>query len=62
MARPESNEHASYFGKYVALVPEEDVLGAMRSELPLTLALLRDVPDDVALLRHPPQRGRAATK
>ena len=36
------------------LVPEDEVLGAMKAELTHTLDLLRDVPDDVALLRHPP--------
>ncbi|MDB5352835.1 MAG: DinB family protein [Planctomycetota bacterium] len=54
MPRPDPAEHASYYGKYVALVPEGDILAAMRSELEQTLALLRDVPDDEALRRHAP--------
>jgi hypothetical protein len=54
MSRPDPAEHAPYYGKYVALVPEGDILAAMRSELEQTLALLRDVPDDEALRRHAP--------
>ncbi len=54
MTRPRSDEHAPNYAEYVALVPENEVFGAMQAELAHTLALLRNVPDDVALLRHPP--------
>jgi hypothetical protein len=54
MARPDSSEYAPHYGEYVALVPEEDVLGALKSELAATLALLRDVPDAEACVRHAP--------
>ena len=32
MARPESSEHAPYYGKYIALVPEHDIIAAMKSD------------------------------
>jgi DinB superfamily len=54
VTRPQPEEYASHYAKYVALVPENEVLGAMKAELGHMLDLLRDVPDDVALLRHPP--------
>jgi len=54
MARPAETEYAPYYGKYLGLVPEEDVLEALRAELPKTLALLRGVPDAEAGRTHPP--------
>jgi hypothetical protein len=39
-ARPESNEYAPYYGKYVSLVPDGDVLVTLEKQLPETLALL----------------------
>jgi hypothetical protein len=54
MPRPDPTEHAPYYGKYVALVPEDDVLAALEGELARTLALLRGVPDEEARRRHPP--------
>lgn len=38
--RPESNEHAPYYGKYVSLVPDGDILVTLEKQLPKTLALL----------------------
>jgi uncharacterized damage-inducible protein DinB len=38
--RPESSEYASYYGKYVSLVPEGDILVTLERQLTDTLALL----------------------
>lgn len=38
--RPDSNEYASYYGKYVSLVPEGDILITLERQAPDTLALL----------------------
>jgi hypothetical protein len=54
MPPPDSSEYAPYYGKYVSLVPDEDALAAMRSQLTETLALLRGVPEAEANKRHPP--------
>jgi hypothetical protein len=54
MPRPHPSEYASSYGPYLALVPEEDILAAMASELARTLALLGAVPDEVARVCHPP--------
>jgi DinB superfamily len=54
MARPEPDEYAPYYGKYVALVPEDKILPAMEATLAETLALLRDVSDHDASVLHPP--------
>jgi hypothetical protein len=54
MPRPNSTEYNPDFGKYVALVPEEDILPALASQLEDTLALLRPVPEAQGNVRHPP--------
>ncbi len=38
--RPDSNEYAPYYGKYVSLVPEGDILVTLEKQLSETLALL----------------------
>jgi hypothetical protein len=54
MARPDRSEYAAYYEKYVALVPEEDIVAAMRSELGLTVGFLTGVSDREASICHPP--------
>jgi uncharacterized damage-inducible protein DinB len=54
MRRPDPTEYSRYYSKYVALVVEEDILAAMRSQLAESLALLRDLPDEQLCRRHPP--------
>jgi hypothetical protein len=39
-ARPEPNEYAPYYGKYISLVPEGDILVTLEAQLPATLSLL----------------------
>jgi DinB superfamily len=54
MAQPETCEYASHYGDYVKLVPEVDIVAAMRSELAQTLALLNGIADHDATVCHPP--------
>ncbi len=54
MRRPDSTEHAAYYTKYVDLVPEEDIVTAMGSQLGETVALLKHVPEREACVRHAP--------
>lgn len=42
---PDATEHASYYGRYIALVPEADVLETLRSQLGDTLRMLENVGD-----------------
>ena len=39
-ARPESDEYGAYYGKYISLVPEGDILVALETQAPETAALL----------------------
>jgi catechol 2,3-dioxygenase-like lactoylglutathione lyase family enzyme len=54
MARPETSEYAPHYGKYVALVPENDILAAMKSELAQTLTFLSGVAESDASVCHSP--------
>ena len=54
MPRPAPSDHAVYHVKYVSLVPGDDPIAAMRSGMAETLGLLRGLPDDVAMTKHPP--------
>lgn len=54
MVRPAPTEYAPYYGKYLALVPEDDVLAVLAEQLDQTLALLKGVPEEESLVRHPP--------
>jgi hypothetical protein len=54
MPKLNPTEYPADHAKYVALVPEDDVLAMMEKELAATLALLRSVPEDQACVRHPP--------
>ncbi|MBN9119472.1 MAG: DinB family protein [Planctomycetes bacterium] len=54
MPRPDPTEYAGFFGRYVDLVPEADVLPAMAAQLDDLLAFLRAVPDASAGVCHPP--------
>lgn len=52
--RPTPAEYASFYEPYVAQVPEDDVLGALREQLDDTLRLLAGISEDESLVRHPP--------
>jgi hypothetical protein len=40
LSRPETNEYGSYYGKYISLVPDGDILITLERQLPDTVALL----------------------
>ena len=54
MARPDPSEYVAHYESYVSLVPEEDILEAMRSELGRTVDFLTGVSDREASICHPP--------
>lgn len=54
MPRPDPSEYAPYYAKYIDLVAEEDVLGALEAQLAETLAVLRPAPESQGNVRHPP--------
>jgi hypothetical protein len=54
MGRPDSSEFAPYYEKYIALVPEGDILAVMRSELVERHDFLTGISEAESCLRHPP--------
>ena len=54
MPRPAATEYAPYYAKYLALVPEDDILAALEAQLGETLAVLRRAPESQGGVRHPP--------
>jgi uncharacterized damage-inducible protein DinB len=50
--RPETNEYAPYYEKYVSLVPEGDVVATLGQQLESTLATLRGITDEQADSRY----------
>jgi hypothetical protein len=54
MARPDSTEYARDYAKYIALVPEEDIVHAMKSEGANTLGFLAGIPESAVCVAHPP--------
>jgi hypothetical protein len=54
MARPDPAEYAPYYEKYIALVPENDILGVMKSATGTELKFLSGIAESQASVCHPP--------
>lgn len=54
IARPDPTEYLPYFGRYIALVPEGDIMATLVSQNQSTLALLRSLPESKGALRYAP--------
>jgi hypothetical protein len=52
IGRPEETEYLAYYGKYVALVPDDNILEVLSNQLNETLVLLRSVPEARAGFRY----------
>ena len=53
-SRPAPTEHAPYYGKYIALVAENDAIAALESQLADALPLLRGIPESKGDHRYGP--------
>lgn len=54
MNRPEATEYAPYYGKYVSLVADTDILTSLSRQLDETLALLASISEEQAGYRYAP--------
>ena len=54
LARPEPSEYYEYYGKYVQLVPESDVVKAMELQVDKTVSYLRSIPESAGDKRYAP--------
>ena len=52
IARPDETEYLPYYGKYVSLVPDGDIINVLSKQLDGTLALLREIPESRAGFRY----------
>jgi hypothetical protein len=52
IGRPDETEYLSYYGKYIALVPDGDILATLSQQLDATLALLREIPEARGSFRY----------
>ncbi len=53
---PDATEYASYYGRYVSLVPAVDILETLTQQLDSTLALLRGIDEAKAGHRYAPDK------
>lgn len=56
ISRPDPSEHQPYFAKYVALVPDGDILATLAAQSAETLALLRGLPESKGDFRYAPEK------
>jgi hypothetical protein len=54
MSRPGSSDYMPYYHKYITLVPEDDILAALETQLGETLEVLLGVAEAQGNQRHPP--------
>lgn len=54
IARPQADEHAPHYGKYIARVPDGDLVSLLREQVMDTVALLRAVPTSHADFSYGP--------
>lgn len=54
--RPDSSEHAPYYGRYIQLVPETDIVLAMAMQIENTLGYLRALPGSAGNKRYAPDK------
>ena len=60
VTQPEATEYAPYYGRYISLVPEGDVLETLSQQLDTTLETLRGISEAQADYRYAP--GKWSTK
>ena len=56
MARPDASEHAPYYGKYIQLVPEMDIVRVMTLQIEKTLGFLRALRNSAGDKRYAPDK------
>jgi hypothetical protein len=54
MSRPEPTEHAPYYARYIALVPEGDIVTTLANQLAESLPFLRGITEAQGKTRHAP--------
>ena len=56
IGRPDETEYLQYYGRYISLVPDGDILTTLSEQLGNTLALLQVIPESRASFRYAPDK------
>ena len=56
LIRPAENEHLPYYGRYIAMVPDGDILDILASQKTATLDLLRGLPEAKGDFQYAPDK------
>jgi hypothetical protein len=56
VGRPEASEHSAYFGRYISLVSDADILTVLQTQWSETAALLRGLSEKDGA-RYAPDKG-----
>ena len=56
LARPQPNEAAPYYSRYIDLVPSDDVVAVMETQLEETLAFLSAISEEKSLHSYAPEK------
>ncbi|HEV7857060.1 MAG TPA: DinB family protein [Pyrinomonadaceae bacterium] len=54
IGRPDETEYLPYYGKYISLVPDVDILSQMSTQAEATLFLLHSIPEPQSRFRYAP--------
>lgn len=55
-AKPETDEYASYYGKYISLIDDDDIVAALEGQLDATVACLRGLSEEQGNSRYEPSK------
>jgi len=56
IGKPASSEYLAYYGKYVSLVPDGDILTILSKQIEETTGLLNSIPESRGGLRYAPDK------
>jgi hypothetical protein len=56
VARPQSDEHSAFYGRYIERVAEGDIVSILREQIAATSALLRGIPAERADFAYAPDK------
>jgi hypothetical protein len=56
MSRPDKNEYADYYEKYVSLVTEDDIVAAMRRQLDELTEIFATIPEENGAFAYAPEK------
>src|SRR4051812_26542339 len=54
VSKPAPDEYASYFGRYIDLVPDGDIVATLAAQMPASLEALRAISETDSLKRYAP--------